>query len=234
MKTISFLKRATLGGFSVAESVISLGIGAVAIVGGMTLSQHELALVKSTRESNAASHALEERIEQLRLANWRQITDVDYLTNKYFPARPKSAHLLPDVKERLTVTAYPDASACVPLSLERSKDGTIRTVSAGTGLQGQRLARVNLRVTWAGKDGKERVRELASIISNAGINAKSIPPMGADSGSTTTAGSTTTTSTTPDTGGTSTTTTTTTTTPTTNNNGNGNGQGNVGGKPGKK
>jgi hypothetical protein len=242
MKNLSFLKSATTAGFSLAEAVVALGIGTIAIAGGMSLNSHQLRLVKSVRESNAASHALEERIEQLRIANWKQMTDPSFVTAHYFSSKPKSAHVLSGSTERLTVTAFPDESACTPLSIERDATGAIKVLSGGDGLDTQRLARVNVRVAWPSTDNKVRVRELASIISNAGINAKSLPAMGTDSGATsTTEGTTTQTESgggtvTPTGTGTGTTApgVTTTTTTTNNGNGNGNGQGNVAGKPGKK
>lgn len=229
-----------------------MGIGAVAIAGGMTLSQYELKMVKSVRESNAASHALEERIEQLRLVNWRQMTDAADLLAHYMPNQPQSGRSLPGLTERLTVTPYPDKTVCAPLMIERDANGTSRIVAAGAELGAQRLARVNARVSWMGKDGKMRVRELASIISNAGINATSLPGMGAQSGSTgdsntstttatptasTTSGSTSTTTSTAPSSTTTTTSTPTTTAPTTTTTvttNNSQGQGNVAGKSGKK
>jgi hypothetical protein len=233
MKIISLFKRRRSAGFSMAEAVVAVAIGSVAIAGGMTLSQQNLRLVKSVRETNAASMALEERIEQLRLANWRQITNPEYLTATYFPNKPKSARTLDGVKERVSVTAFPDATACTPLIIERDHYGSPQMLSNGADLDTQHLARVNVRVTWTGKDGRVRIRELASIISNAGINRNSLPLTGADSGSGT---STTTTGTTTEGTTTGGTTTTTTTTTTGNGNGNGNGgsQGNVAGKTGKK
>src|SRR5688572_32741630 len=129
MKTDSFLKRRKLGGFTLAESMVSLGIGAIAIMGGMTLSQHEIRLVKSVRQTNAASHALEERIEQLRLVNWRQMIDSEHLMKYYFPNRPASGAALPDVTERVSVTAFPDPAACTPLIIDSDVRGTPRLVT---------------------------------------------------------------------------------------------------------
>jgi hypothetical protein len=250
MKLRSLLTRRRSGGFSLAEAMISVAIGGVAVAGGMTLCQHELCLVKSMRESNAASLALEERIEQLRLVNWRQMTNAAYLVTNYFPNLPKSRGVLDQYTERVTVMAFPDASACAPLIIERQSSGSVVTVNSGTGLDSQHLAQVNVRVTWRGKDSRVRVRELASIISNAGINRNSLPITGASSGSgtststgttsttstgttttgttgTTTTGTTTTGTTSTGTTSTGTTTTgTTTTTTTTGSNGNGNGNAN--------
>lgn len=230
-------------GFSIAETVVAMGVGAMAVAGGMSLTQQELALVKSARESNGASLALEERVEQLRLANWRQITDSAYIQQQYFAVKPKSAPALGGFSESITIAAFPDSAACTALKMERSASGEIRMLSNGAGLSGQRLAKINVKTTWLGKGNRNRTREFATIISNAGITRMSLPAMGAGSVGTAATSSTTTTTSTdtatttetptgtdPDTTATG---TTSTTTGNGNGNGNGNGHGNVGGKSGK-
>lgn len=223
-------------GFSIPEAVFAIGIGALAVAGGMVVNQEQLRMVKSTQQTSGASHLLEERVEQLRIANWKQITDAAYLTNTYFKVASKSAKPLGSFVEHITITAFPNADVCTPLELERTEDGTTRVTTGGAGLSEQKLAKVSVGVSWVGSGGRTRVRELATIISNAGISRMNLPAMGAGIAgtaetATTVPTDTTTTTTTPTTGG------TTTTTPTdTNNgngNGNGNGRGNVAGKPGK-
>ena len=55
-----------VAGFSIAEAVISIGIGSFSLGGAMLMNSHHLRLVKTTRESSAGSQTLQERIEQLR------------------------------------------------------------------------------------------------------------------------------------------------------------------------
>jgi hypothetical protein len=252
MKPRSLFNRRRSSGFSLAEAVVSVAIGGMAVAGGITLSQHELRLVKSMRESNAASLALEERIEQLRLVNWRQMTNADYLITNYFPNSPKSGKVLNEFTESVSVMAFPDPHACTPLIIERLPNSAATIISSGSGWDSQHLAQVSVRVTWIGTDSRVRIRELASIISNAGINKNSLPTTGvSDGGSTsstgttsttstgttgTTTGTTSTTGTTTTTSGTTTTTSTgTTTTTTTTTNGSGKtSRGNVAGKSGIK
>jgi hypothetical protein len=239
-------------GFSIPEAVFAMGIGAIAVAGGMVVNQEQLRMVKSARQASGSFHLLEERVEQLRIASWRQITDSAYLKDTYFKVTPKSAKPLGSYVEYVSITAFPDASACAPLELERSEDGSVRLVSGGTGFDTQRLAKVTVGVTWKGNSNRARSTDLATVISNGGISRMNLPSMGAGFGGTlngATAASTETTtgSASPTTAGTTeastsgttggTTTTTTTTTPTTEtitgNNGNGHGRGNVAGKSGK-
>jgi Tfp pilus assembly protein PilV len=222
---ISKLKRTSLAGFSLPEAVVALGIGTMAVAGGMALNQQELRIVKSVRESAAASSVLEERVEQLRIATWRQITDVAYLRDSLFPTIPKSAFAMPGLTEKVTVTAFPNAAACTGILIEKPANAAVVVRSSGTGLDQQRLAKVAVQVTWLGKDGRQRTRELATVISNAGISRTNLAALGASGEAT---GSITTTTTTSSTTTTATTSTDTTTTSS------GSGRGNVGGQPGIK
>ena len=226
-------------GFSIAEAVISLGIGSFSLGGAMIMNSHHLKLVKSTQNSSASSHSLQERIEQLRIATWRQITDPQYVSGTFLATRPKSIAPLKSYTEQVTISAWPDPTATNKLIVERSNDGVARVISAGNGLSDVSLARIDVTISWADKDNRKRTRELATMISNGGVSRMNLPAMGAAGGA---SNSTASTSTTPSSGGTSTTSTTSTTTTTsspppttttTTTNGNGNGRGTVGGKPGK-
>src|SRR5581483_8558252 len=109
-------------------------------------------------------------------------------------------------------------------------NGTCVILVSGDGLSTQRLAKVDLQVSWSGADGRIRTRATTTLISNGGISRMNLPAFGAAASGT--ASTTTTTTTTSGSSGTSSSGTTTTTT-TSGNNGNGNGRGNVGGKSGK-
>jgi type II secretory pathway component PulJ len=229
---LRWLKPRALIGFSIPEVIIALSIGAMAVAGGMALNQQQLRLVKSSRESNGASLALEERIEQLRIATWRQITDAEYLRTNYFGSRPRSANSLGNLSERISVTPFPDESASTGILLERAPSGQVTVLLSGSGLSDQRLAKVAVQVTWHGKDSRVRTRELATVISNAGISRMNLPAMGTNSmpggGTTPTSPITSPTpapAATPSPGATP--------QPIHDDNGNGKGRGNVGGKSGK-
>ena len=182
-----------------------------------------LKLVGTTRESNAASLSMEERVEQLRIANWRQITDSVYLRDTYFATVPKSIAPLNGYTERVVISAWPDPAVCGQLVVEKAKGATATVLSTGTGLSDQRLAKLDVRVSWTGAQGRIRTRDLTTIISNGGISRMNLPAMGAAAGSA--ADTTTTTSSTTTSSSTTTTTDTTSTTTT-------DGRGNVGGKTG--
>ena len=216
--------------FTLAETLVATAISLLGMAGAMLLNTAHLRVVKSARQSNAATLCLQERVEQMRLGDWRKITDAEYLRNTLLANAPRSAAPLDRIAERVTIAAYPDPAAAQQLIVERRTNGERVTLISGAGLATQRLAQVEFQVTWRGSDARLRQRATVTLISNGGISRMNLPGFGNAGGvpapSSTPA---------PSGGGTATPAPSATPTPTpAPPPGNGNGRGNVGGKPGKK
>ena len=165
-------------GFTLAEIIITACIALAGIGAAMTLNTAHLRLVKSSRQSNAATLALQERVEQMRLGDWRKITDAAYLKDVLLANSTKSAAPLDGMVERVTVSAYPDPSVAGRMVVERGANGQCSVVEAGEGLTTQRLAQVELQVIWSGTDKRPRMRATTTVISNGGISRMNLPGMG--------------------------------------------------------
>ncbi len=211
----------------------ALAIGAIAIGGAMSVNTQQLRLVKATREASAASHSLQERIEQIRTATWRQITDSTYLSQTLFASLPRSIAPLENYRETITLKVWPERSPSSPgpiLSVTKTPKSAAQVLNAGAGIGDERLLKVDVQMSWGGSNGnRPHLRELSTIISNGGISRFNLPAMGPVGGGTWTDPTTTTPPPT---------TTPPVTPPTSGNgnsgNGNGNGRGNVGGVTGTK
>ena len=228
MRITTNLKRSLGGaaGFTIAEAIVSTAVVMIGMAAVMVLNSAHLRFVKSTRQSNAATLALQERVEQMRLGNWRNMTNATFLRDTVLATAPKSAAPLDRFAEKITVTAYPDESAAQKLIVTRYADGTRSTLVSGAGLTTQRLAKIELEANWIGADGRLRTRAIDTVLSNGGISRMNLPGFGSAAGSTTTTTTTTPTGGSGGSGGSATPVPTTTTVP-------GNGRGNVGGAPGK-
>ncbi|MDQ3624070.1 MAG: hypothetical protein M3463_16555 [Verrucomicrobiota bacterium] len=172
---------ATRAAFTLLEVLLAVGLSLIAVNGIMLLSSMCLRLVKSARQSNAATFSLQERIEQLRTAPWNGLTNASYLSDKIFAAAPLSAAPLGNLTESITLSAYPTADASATTVVERLPDGTTRVFNAGTTLGTQRLARFQVRLTWNGSDSRQCARETVTIVSKGGVGGFNVPSMGADS-----------------------------------------------------
>jgi prepilin-type N-terminal cleavage/methylation domain-containing protein len=232
-------------GVSMIECMIALAVAGLGLGTLMAVNSYQFRSLRLTHDATSATQALQERIEQMRIANWRQLTDPDFLKDSYFAAAPKTAANIDGLEERITVSPYPPTSGGSSLVVERTPGHSPRIVSQGSGIETSRLARVNLTMEWDGVDGRRHVRDSTVVLSNGGISRQNLPAFGSPASGTPTTTTPTTTTTTPTTTTTTPTTTTTTpttttttpttttTTPTTGNT-KGNGRGTIGGVSGKK
>ena len=79
-------------GLTLVETLFALAVAGIALAGVAAFNLHQLRLVKSVRDTNAASLCLQDRVEQLRVeSDWRRITSASYMTGSLFAAAPASA-----------------------------------------------------------------------------------------------------------------------------------------------
>jgi len=168
--------------FTLIEVLVAAGVAAVGFLAVILLNTANLRYVKSSRQSNAATLCLQERAEQLRLADWRKITSPSYLCDTLLATSAKSAAPLSEISEKVTVTAFPDETAAQKLVVQRNTNGTRVTLVSGDGLLTQRLAKVELQVNWTGSDGRSRTRATTTLMANGGISRMNLPAFGAAAG----------------------------------------------------
>jgi Tfp pilus assembly protein PilV len=162
-------QRRASAGFTLAEVLVSMSALMVAITGIAALNSSALALTRSGKQTVSASMYLQERVEQLRSANWQQITSANYLRDSVFSSTPRNGAGISPVTETLTLTAHPDPTATEPLQIRKS-NSAVTLVKSGSGLANQSVAALTLQVQWVGKDGRTRSRELSTILSRAGVS----------------------------------------------------------------
>ena len=156
---------ATLIEAVMAASIIALFLGSV-----FTLNSRATSMLRSAKEAATASQCLQERIEQMRICNWVQLTDAGYLSGNIFNAATDSAFALPVLEERVTIEPYPAPSLpSAPIQLSR-QNGTVALLSDNPAMSSSRMVRIELRLTWkGGSGGRTEVRETASIVAKGGI-----------------------------------------------------------------
>jgi hypothetical protein len=138
-------------------------------------------MVKVARDTNAATLFLQERVEQLRLLRWPDLTSSTYIAETYLRNRPRSRAALDKVSETIRIAPYPAATqGGQPLSVVQSTAGTatVDSTQSGFALTNERLVWVELTLKWLGADGRSRERTTATLISNSGITRNTLPAMG--------------------------------------------------------
>ena len=149
----------------------------------MLMNAQQLRLVSSTRESNAASWVLQDRLETLRNVSWSHLTNADRLKTALSDI-PDCARLLPNYLERVTLVKSTDANkdSASKLIIERTADGAARTVSDSSDLSKGAEVKVDVLVSWTGKGGCHRERSYTSIISDSGVSRTNVPGFGGPTG----------------------------------------------------
>src|SRR6185369_4541518 len=89
--------------FTLIESIVAVGVSLATLGAVLLLNAQQLRLVKSARESNAASLALQDRIERLRTLTWKNLTNSTYVRDRFLTSPPPSARQLTQYTERIAV-----------------------------------------------------------------------------------------------------------------------------------
>ena len=101
----SATRHAGTAGFSLIELNVATGMISAFVAAVMMMNANLLGIIKTAKESCSANQALQERVEQMRIANWTQITDANYIAANLLNTATGSAVGLPKLVETLTVTS---------------------------------------------------------------------------------------------------------------------------------
>jgi len=157
-------------GATILEAVFAGALIALFLAAIFETNARNVQLLKTGKESFAATTLLEERLEQVRSGKWIDITSAAYL-QQILAQPPSSGSQLPAVSEQISVSAYPAAAKpAASNTATRSAGGVVAITSSNAALAAQALVRVDLRVAWAGTPrGRPRVREVSTIVADRGL-----------------------------------------------------------------
>ena len=161
---------------SVAGAIIILFLTSL-----FALNSTVMHLLNAAAQTASASQELQQRVEQVRLANWNQITDPSWVQNSLLNAKTDASVNLPGMTETLTVTTYvsPSSSAATiaaaasgSFKVTRNATGAVTVSSSGsTVLVNQEMVQVDLTVSWPGWNRPlPRNRALTTLVSRWGIS----------------------------------------------------------------
>ena len=157
-------RRTRRDGFTVVEASVAGAIIILFLTSLFALNSTVMRLLGSSAETSSASQELQQRVEQVRLANWNQITDPTWVQT-YLLGTPTDASVnLPGITETLTVTTYvsPASSAAsyaaastgASFTIKRSSTGAFTVTSSSSppasSLPNQEMVQVDLAVSWPG------------------------------------------------------------------------------------
>src|SRR5436853_5449638 len=98
--------RSTETGFALVECTMATAISALFLGSLFLMNSSAMDTIQMARESACASQVLQQRIESMRIANWHQVTDANWLTTNLLNADAPGSNQLKNISETLTLVPY--------------------------------------------------------------------------------------------------------------------------------
>ena len=183
---LSTTNRHNSGGFTLVE--VAIAVGVVALFGLATFQTNArlLQALKAQKETTAVTTAMQWRMEIFRATAFSDIADKDYVKNNILKVRtPKDANgnpildstgtavdpfaALGSITEQLTIGVYPaDGSTNTVLSWDAQHAGG-QTISTNNNLGNAKMLKVDVLETWTSASGRQRQRQLSTIVTLGNI-----------------------------------------------------------------
>lgn len=157
--------------FTLAEVIVAAGIIAVGFLGAFATGLQARRMVSMAEEESLVCSALEQRIDQLRMLDWAELTGGTGLTAKVWTTRPEPTAELSVIGEAIVISAWDVVGA---KTLQGAWVGTAAPVvnfSAGAqDLNTASAVKVVTALTWQGRLGRPATRTMVTVISKGGIS----------------------------------------------------------------
>jgi prepilin-type N-terminal cleavage/methylation domain-containing protein len=178
MGTIPSLRGRAKAGVTLVECMVAVAVASMGLAGLMSINSYQLRVVHSTHDANLASLCVQERVEQMRIATWRQITDPYFLRSNFYASGPKAGSALVNVFEKITVNAFPDPLVANPIVVERA-DGSAPVIKGpGPDIAAQPSIRIDVYLAYDGLGGQRHNRQACMVLSNGGVSPLTQPALG--------------------------------------------------------
>jgi hypothetical protein len=124
--------------------------------------------IQMARESACASQVLQQRIESLRIANWHQVTDVNWLLANLLNSDAPGSTQLKNLSETLTLVPY-NSTTVGNTQITRSS-GTVALVSNNTALLGENAVKIIWTVSYTAAPNDRTIsRQIVAILAKGGV-----------------------------------------------------------------
>ena len=156
-------KGSTLIESSIAAAICALFLGSL-----FTLNTSTMSTLKMARDTAWASQVLQQRIEGMRIANWHQVTDADWLAANLLNIDAAGSSGLKNVSESLTLSPYGSAATATTQITRAS--GSAHVVTRNTSL----LTESAMKVVWivnftSSPNDRSATRQTVAILAKGGV-----------------------------------------------------------------
>ncbi len=165
-----------VSGSGLVETLVGGAIATLGITGLCVANANCLSIARSHREVLIVNQCLQQRAEQYRAANWRQVTDPNSaLALSQNPPASANYSALQDQSETITITPYPAVTppTVIPLVITRDATGVSTIVSQPDltfNLRASAAVRIDFLESWTSAQGRRpRTRSTTTVIALGGL-----------------------------------------------------------------
>lgn len=154
--------------FTLIECTIATAISALFLGSLFLVNSSAMDTLQMARESACASQVLQQRIEAMRIANWHQVTDANWLLTNLLNADAPGASQLKNISETLTLVAY--GSSTVGNTQLTRTNGAVSIVANNSALLGENAIKIIWTVNYtAGPNAGTISRQIVAILAKGGV-----------------------------------------------------------------
>lgn len=156
------------GGSTLIEATIAAATSALFLGSLFTMNMMAMKAIRTSREASCASQVLQQRVESMRIANWHQITDADWVSANLLGSEASGREGLNQMTETLMLVPY--GSETVGNTQIVRSGGTTMIVHRSNAL----LAESALKVIWTvaysgGINSQPTTRQTVAILAKGGV-----------------------------------------------------------------
>ena len=157
-----------VGGFSLIETTIAACTSALFLGSLFTMNMTAMKTIRTSREAGCASQILQQRVESMRIANWHQITDADWVSSNLLGSEADGREGLNQMTETLVLVPY--GSETVGNTQIVRTGGITTIVNRSNAL----LAESAIKVIWTvaysgGMNNQSTTRQTVAILAKGGV-----------------------------------------------------------------
>lgn len=154
-------------GQTIVEAMIAAGISALFLASLFTMNASSMDTIKMARQSACASQVLQQRIESLRIANWHQVTDANWLRTNLLNADAPGANQLKTLNETLLIAPYGSGTTG---TIQLTRSGGVASIVNSAALLTENAVKVTWTVNYIGApNGRNNSRQTVAILAKGGV-----------------------------------------------------------------
>jgi hypothetical protein len=164
---MNLTKKSDQGGQTIVEAMMAAGISALYLASLFTMNASSMGTIKMARESACASQVLQQRIESLRIANWHQVTDANWLQTNLLNADAPGANQLKSLNETLVIAAYGSGTTG---TIQLTRSGGVASIVNNDALLTENAVKVTWTVNYIGSpNARSNSRQTVAILAKGGV-----------------------------------------------------------------